>query len=87
MEWVDLLQKVGFPILVAGWFMLRLEKRLDRQAELSANLMQAISVLAKALDGMGMTNSNGGEQPRRRMRTPGRGLPLPAPPPEKKELP
>lgn len=78
MEWVDLIQKVGFPIVVAGWFMLRLEKRLDRMAELQSNLMQAISLLAKAIDGR---MSNELEQRRRN------SVPPPLQLDAKKELP
>lgn len=38
---IKLLQTVGFPIFVAGWFMLRMEKRIDEQND----LLKKISVL------------------------------------------
>ena len=31
---IALIQQVGFPIVVAGWFMFRAEKKLDRIAEI-----------------------------------------------------
>ena len=30
---VQIVQTVGFPIVVCGWFMFRLEKRLDEQTK------------------------------------------------------
>ena len=47
---IELLQKVGFPIFVAGWFMFRHEKRMDRQAELIRKLMHAVELLARSMD-------------------------------------
>lgn len=47
---IELLQKVGFPIFVAGWFMFRHEKRMDRQAELTRSLIRGVTLLAHAVD-------------------------------------
>ena len=47
---MDLLGQFGFPVFVAVWFMWRMEKRLDRMAELVAASLQAQAVLAKAMD-------------------------------------
>lgn len=47
---MEVLGQFGFPILMVLWFMWRMEKRLDRQAELTAALLQATAVLAKAVD-------------------------------------
>ena len=47
---VALLREFGFPVLVAMWFMWRLEKRLDRLVELMAKLMQGTALLAKSVD-------------------------------------
>ena len=49
---VELLQKVGFPIFVAGWFMFRHEKRMDRQARLLTQLMMGVQMLARSVDGL-----------------------------------
>lgn len=46
----SLLREFGFPVIVALWFMLRLEKRLDRLFELTNSHMQATALLAKAVD-------------------------------------
>lgn len=45
-----LLREFGFPVVVALWFMIRLEKRLDRQSELMASLMQAMAIIAKSVE-------------------------------------
>lgn len=45
-----LLREFGFPVVVALWFMLRLEKRLDRLFELLGALMQSTALLAKTVD-------------------------------------
>lgn len=47
---VSLLREFGFPVFVACWFMWRLEKRMDRLAELMTSLMQATALLAKSID-------------------------------------
>jgi len=46
----SLLREFGFPVVVALWFMLRLEKRLDRLAELMASFMSSMTLLAKGID-------------------------------------
>lgn len=40
---VKLLQTVGFPILVCGWFMFRMEKRLDQMIELLQDLLKLLA--------------------------------------------
>lgn len=45
-----LLREFGFPVFVALWFMIRLERRIDRQSELLASLMQAMAVIAKSIE-------------------------------------
>lgn len=49
-DYTALLREFGFPIVVALWFMLRAEKRLDRLAELVAAHMQATALIAKSLE-------------------------------------
>jgi hypothetical protein len=49
----SLIQQVGFPIVIAVWFMWRLEKRMDRIIELIGSLLKAISLLVKSVDHMG----------------------------------
>jgi hypothetical protein len=49
----SLVQQVGFPIVIAVWFMWRLEKRMDRLIQLLGSLLKAISMLVKALAHMG----------------------------------
>lgn len=44
---VKLLQAVGFPVVVCGWFMFRMEKKLDEQ---TAVLHQIALLLAKLND-------------------------------------
>ena len=39
---IRLIQALGFPIFTAGWFMLRMEKRLDALNESLTNLVRAI---------------------------------------------
>jgi hypothetical protein len=41
---IGLIQTVGFPIVVCGWFMFRMEKRIDAQTEV---LNQIARLLAK----------------------------------------
>jgi len=48
-----LLREFGFPVFVASWFMFRLEKRIDRQSELLAALMQAMAIIAKSVEARG----------------------------------
>lgn len=33
-HWADLISKLGFPIVIACWFMFRLERRMDKQIDL-----------------------------------------------------
>lgn len=47
---VQLLREFGFPVVVASWFMWRLEKRMDRLFELMNSLMQATALLARSVD-------------------------------------
>lgn len=47
---IAFLREFGFPVIVALWFMLRLEKRVDRLFELMNSLMQATALLAKSVD-------------------------------------
>lgn len=49
----SLIQQVGFPIVIAVWFMWRLEKRMDRLIELLGSLLKAMALLAKSVDHMG----------------------------------
>ena len=44
------LREFGFPVVVALWFMIRLEKRLDRLFELMNSHMQATALLARSVD-------------------------------------
>lgn len=39
---VQLIQTVGFPIFVAGWFMFRMEKKLDENREALGSLKSAV---------------------------------------------
>jgi hypothetical protein len=52
----SLVQQVGFPIVIAVWFMWRLEKRMDRLIELLGLLLKAMALLAKSVDHMGKTD-------------------------------
>ena len=45
-----LLREFGFPVFVALWFMIRLERRVDRLSELLTALMQATAIIAKAVE-------------------------------------
>ena len=45
-----LLREFGFPVFVAVWFMIRLERRVDRLSELLTSLMQATAIIAKAVE-------------------------------------
>lgn len=44
------LREFGFPVVVAMWFMLRVEKRMDREQELLSSLMTSTAILARSLD-------------------------------------
>jgi hypothetical protein len=50
---IGLLREFGFPIFVSLWFMWRVEKRMDRFTEAIQNLLTAITVMAKTVDGWG----------------------------------
>lgn len=45
-----LLREFGFPVFVALWFMIRLERRVDRLSDLLTSLMQATAIIAKAVE-------------------------------------
>jgi hypothetical protein len=45
-----LLRDFGFPVFVALWFMMRLERRMDRLSELLSSLMHSVAILAKAVE-------------------------------------
>jgi hypothetical protein len=45
-----LIREFGFPVFVALWFMVRLERRVDRLSELLTSLMQATAIIAKAVE-------------------------------------
>lgn len=47
---VGLIREFGFPVFVVVWFMWRMEKRVDRLFELLTSLLQAMALLAKAID-------------------------------------
>ena len=47
---VQLLREFGFPVVVAMWFMWRLEKRMDRLFELLQALLSAVALLAQSVD-------------------------------------
>lgn len=50
---VDFIKQVGFPIFVTMWFLLRLEKRLDRAMEMMQRLLLSFEILAKSMDDQG----------------------------------
>ena len=47
-----LLREFGFPIFVSLWFMWRVEKRMDRFTDSIQNLLTAVTVMAKTVDGL-----------------------------------
>lgn len=47
---IGLIREFGFPTVVVLWFMFRLEKKLDRQAEIQSSQLQATALLAKSID-------------------------------------
>jgi len=47
-----LLREFGFPIFVSLWFMWRVEKRMDRFTDTIQNLLTAVTVMAKTIDGL-----------------------------------
>lgn len=50
-----LLREFGFPIFVSLWFMWRVEKRMDRFTDSIQNLLTAVTVMAKTVDGLPAT--------------------------------
>jgi hypothetical protein len=49
-ELLPILREFGFPILVCCWFMLRLEKRMDKISGRIHRLITVNTVLVKAID-------------------------------------
>lgn len=45
------IREFGFPVFVALWFMWRVEKRMDRFTEAIQNLLTAVTIMAKTVDG------------------------------------
>lgn len=58
---VALLREFGFPVVVAVWFMWRLEKRMDRLFELLTALLLAVRLLAQSVDFHILPGKNSGE--------------------------
>lgn len=54
-----LIREFGFPVFVALWFMIRLERRVDRLSELMTSLMQSTSIIAKAVEPRDSTRITG----------------------------
>lgn len=48
---IGILREFGFPIFVSLWFMWRVEKRMDRFTEAIQNLLTAVTIMAKTVDG------------------------------------
>ena len=48
-DWIELLKQVGFPVLVALWFMLRSDKRQDAHTVAIDQLKDAINKLGEKL--------------------------------------
>ena len=46
-EIVEFIKVVGFPAFVCAWFMLRNDKKMDRQAEISENILITLESLKK----------------------------------------
>lgn len=44
-EWVHAVQALGFPIVVALWFMLRTDKKIEALTEESRSLFSAVKLL------------------------------------------
>lgn len=45
-----LMRDFGFPVFVALWFMMRLERRVDKLSEQLTSLMQSMAIIAKAVE-------------------------------------
>jgi YvrJ protein family len=48
---LGVLREFGFPIFVSLWFMWRVEKRMDRFTDAIQNLLTAVTIMAKTVDG------------------------------------
>jgi hypothetical protein len=48
---LGILREFGFPVFVALWFMWRVEKRMDRFTDSIQNLLTAVTIMAKTVDG------------------------------------
>ena len=48
---VGILREFGFPIFVSLWFMWRVEKRMDGFTAAIQNLLTAVTIMAKTVDG------------------------------------
>lgn len=48
-EW-EIIRDLGFPVFVALYFMVRLERRMDRSIELLNNLMMATAIIGRSVD-------------------------------------
>jgi hypothetical protein len=48
---LGVIREFGFPVFVALWFMWRVEKRMDRFTEAIQNLLTAVTIMAKTVDG------------------------------------
>lgn len=49
------LREFGFPAFVSMWFMWRIEKRMDKFTETTQNLLVAVTMMAKTVDGLEST--------------------------------
>lgn len=47
---IGLIREFGFPTVVVLWFMFRVERRLDRYAEIQSAQLQASTIIATSLD-------------------------------------
>ena len=48
---LGIIREFGFPVFVALWFMWRVEKRMDRFTDAIQNLLTAVTIMAKTVDG------------------------------------
>jgi len=58
----SVLREFGFPVFVALWFMIRLERRVDRLSDLLMSMMQAMTIIARSVEardqGVGRTTGS-----------------------------
>lgn len=58
----SVLREFGFPVFVAMWFMIRLERRIDRLSDLTMAMMQAMTIIARSVEsrdqGVGRTTGS-----------------------------